>query len=394
MNYPSTEGKHGTIYQIAEGIRVGQNQHGSWEVFLKREDVRKRKSFDKGEEGRTRAFQWAEGLALKLGLIEPPETDKSFKAVSQEWLQLNRNRWSVSTLERYAGIVKDYLTPALGHLPLAEINRVKVKRMLVEVGAIRSPKTVELVHAVVSGIFTEANDLGYTVENPAQGMLKKLLPPKRKRAKAPPDPFNKADLEVVLGESRRVLVAPFPLILQTMADSGMRLGEVLAMKPENLDVRNEVYKVDEGVRRGLYSLPKTGIRIIDMPGSLVKELSAHIVRLRREAMKQAGSVERLFPDIEQHNVRDALRRACRAAKVRTRTPHDLRHTYATLLLMDHYSPVYVQKQLGHHSITMTVDIYGHWIPGEGRKDLEKTLRCSIKSEHRRLMVVDADDFEV
>ena len=52
----------------------------------------------------------------------------------------------------------------------------------------------------------------------------------------------------------------------------------------------------------------------------------------------------------------------------------LRHTYATILLMDHYSPVDVQKQLGHHSITMTVDIYGHWIPGEGKKDLEQTLR--------------------
>jgi hypothetical protein len=42
--------------------------------------------------------------------------------------------------------------------------------------------------------------------------------------------------------------------------------------------------------------------------------------------------------------------------------------------MDHYSPAYVQKQLGHHSISMTVDIYGHWIPGEGKKDLTKTLR--------------------
>jgi integrase len=42
--------------------------------------------------------------------------------------------------------------------------------------------------------------------------------------------------------------------------------------------------------------------------------------------------------------------------------------------MDHYSPAYVQKQLGHHSITMTVDIYGHWIPGEGRRDLGKILK--------------------
>ena len=62
-----------------------------------------------------------------------------------------------------------------------------------------------------------------------------------------------------------------------------------------------------------------------------------------------------------------------AAKLRTRSPHDLRHTYATLLLMDHYSPAYVQKQLCHHSISMTVDIYGHWVPGEGKKDLTQNL---------------------
>jgi integrase len=57
-----------------------------------------------------------------------------------------------------------------------------------------------------------------------------------------------------------------------------------------------------------------------------------------------------------------------------RNPHDLRHSYATALLMDHYSPAYVQKQLGHSSISITVDIYGHWIPGEGKKDLTATLR--------------------
>jgi hypothetical protein len=39
-----------------------------------------------------------------------------------------------------------------------------------------------------------------------------------------------------------------------------------------------------------------------------------------------------------------------------------------------YSPAYVQKQLGHSSISITVDIYGHWIPGEGKKDLTRTLR--------------------
>jgi integrase len=90
-------------------------------------------------------------------------------------------------------------------------------------------------------------------------------------------------------------------------------------------------------------------------------------------MNQGSEIGYLFPAFTQRVIQRALERACRAAKVRIRSPHDLRHTYATILLMDHYSPAYVQKQLGHHSITMTVDVYGHWIPGEGRRDLRKTL---------------------
>ena len=50
-----------------------------------------------------------------------------------------------------------------------------------------------------------------------------------------------------------------------------------------------------------------------------------------------------------------------------------RYTYATIMLMAHQSPGYVQKQLGHSSISITMDIYCHWIPGEGRLGLEKAL---------------------
>jgi hypothetical protein len=46
-----------------------------------------------------------------------------------------------------------------------------------------------------------------------------------------------------------------------------------------------------------------------------------------------------------------------------------------MLLIDPYSPAYVQKQLEHNSISITVDIYGHRISGEGKMDLTRTLRC-------------------
>jgi integrase len=46
--------------------------------------------------------------------------------------------------------------------------------------------------------------------------------------------------------------------------------------------------------------------------------------------------------------------------------HDLRHTYATLLLAKGVHPVYVQKSLGHASVQLTLDVYSHWMPSMGR----------------------------
>ena len=68
-----------------------------------------------------------------------------------------------------------------------------------------------------------------------------------------------------------------------------------------------------------------------------------------------------------------MERVCKKAGLRVRNPHDLRHTYASILLMAHQSPAYVQKQLGHSSISITVDTYGHWIDGAGREGLEEAL---------------------
>ena len=84
----------------------------------------------------------------------------------------------------------------------------------------------------------------------------------------------------------------------------------------------------------------------------------------------------LFPGITQRQVQRAMQGERQAAQVRVPSPHDLRHTFATLLLMDHISPAYVQRMSGHHSISMTVDTYGHWLLGEGRADLQKALRAT------------------
>jgi integrase len=50
--------------------------------------------------------------------------------------------------------------------------------------------------------------------------------------------------------------------------------------------------------------------------------------------------------------------------------HDLRHTYATLLLARGTHTTYVQKSLGHASVQLTLDRYSHWMPSMGRSTAE------------------------
>jgi integrase len=367
-----------------------------WEVFLCHRGQRKRKAFGKEKEDLENAIRFAGDLKAELKKrekviqdetsatsLEPGE--KRVMDVADDWLRLNKVRRTGTTEERYFGIVRDYVSPAIGKLPINKVDRLTVKELLVKVGEMKAHKTVELIHCVLSSIFSEAIEMGLIEKNPAEGLLKKILPPKRKRAEKRPDPFPQADRDWFLEVASQTMPAPYPLLLKTLVLSGMRLGEGLAMKVDGLDAVNSMYRVDQSVRRAKYSLPKTGERVIDLPKALTEELVSYIRQLRLKAMQIRTPVNYLFPAITQGQVRDVMKRVCLRAGLRLRTPHELRHTYATLLLMAHVSPAYVQKQLGHHSITMTVDTYCNWIPGEGKGDLEKV--CGVQSEAGRHMAV-------
>ena len=122
---------------------------------------------------------------------------------------------------------------------------------------------------------------------------------------------------------------------------------------------------------------------MDLPRFLVDDLTSYCRHLKKESLKQgrAGQIDLLFTDpttnhrwpYSQRKVQMLVKRVCRSAGLKIRNPHDLRHTYASLLLTAHQSPGYVQRQLGHSSISITMDIYCHWIPGEGRNGLEDAL---------------------
>jgi len=105
-------------------------------------------------------------------------------------------------------------------------------------------------------------------------------------------------------------------------------------------------------------------------------LALRRARRTRSLAKGEDIPEWVFPSLtgtaaEERNVRHVFTRLLERAELRQVRIHDLRHTFASLLLQQGESIVYVKEQLGHASIQVTVDTYGHLIPGANRAAVDR-----------------------
>ena len=148
--------------------------------------------------------------------------------------------------------------------------------------------------------------------------------------------------------------APFLL----MARTGVRFGEALALKWEDVNFGEREIRVARAVSAGRIGSPKSGHgRTVDMSEQLSHTL------LRLQVARKTETLKRGWPELphwlfcteagtplDESRVRKAFARTLKAAGLPTHfSPHCLRHTFASLLLQQGESPVYVQRQLGHAS---------------------------------------------
>jgi integrase len=165
----------------------------------------------------------------------------------------------------------------------------------------------------------------------------------------------------------------------TLARTGMRLGEACALRWADVDLVSGIAVVRAAFWRGRLQVPKSGTgRRVDLSRQLLATLEASV-----DEQRAAAEVERrppsawLFasptgrpPDTDAFR-RGPWRRLFVAAGIPYAWPHSLRHTYASLLIQHGESLAYVKAQLGHRSIQMTVDVYGHLVAGENRSAVDR-----------------------
>jgi integrase len=167
----------------------------------------------------------------------------------------------------------------------------------------------------------------------------------------------------------------------------MRLGELLAMKWSNIDWHRSQYFVREGLYKGRFVEPKStsSKRAMNLPQTLLEALRTYKAR-QSEKRLQVGETYQdhdllfctaLGTPLDRGNVvKREFSPVLRQAGLRRIRFHDLRHTFATLLIDQGESPKYIQAQLGHASIQVTMDRYGHLLPDvhqQAAQRLEESL---------------------
>jgi hypothetical protein len=163
--------------------------------------------------------------------------------------------------------------------------------------------------------------------------------------------------------------------------TGMRLGELLGLQWGDIDFQGRFIEVRRSlVEGGRIELPKNGkIRRVDLSLLLGETLEKLRVRRAEEAPAKGWKQvpEWVFCNEEGRPIwksdfeRRVFHKALEKARLRRIRFHDLRHTFASRLLQNGESIVYVKDQLGHHSIKVTVDVYGHLVPGANKAAVDR-----------------------
>jgi integrase len=370
------------------GVTVRERPKGSkvWWVFVNHRGHRKAKRV-----GDKRAAELVKiKIQAKLAdgdlsvLDETRAPIRTLKDFAESWLQTSvAVHLKPATYENYQIAMRRHWLPMLGALPLAAVTRERIKSVMAEKLAQKalSPNSLRTALISLSACFNAAVEAGLIAANPARRLGRFT-----RQAGAPEartiDPFTSSEVTSLLGTAERQMPEHYPLIL-TLARTGMRIGEALALKRDDLDFHHGYVWVRRTWGRRKIGTPKNDkARRVDMSRQLTSILQAYLTLREAEAVV-AGRADSqwLFPVAGTRNDLTPMTSSIfykavwwplmRRSGLRYRKPHALRHTFASLLLQKGESLTYVRDQLGHSSIKMTVDVYGHLVPGANRQAVDR-----------------------
>ena len=374
---------------------IRKRKDGRWEGrYTAGRDPETGKAIYKNVLGKTQA-EVREKLKQALETAKKLDFTKAGQYNVGQWLELWLEEYAKlkvrpSTYKTYQGFIKHHVKPNIGSIPLLKLTTMDLQKMykkLLESGRVDrteakdkpkglSNKTVRNIHQMVSSALRFAMEQKLILENPAT----RCALPKVERKEMKTLPVEQ--LNAFFDEAKRSGV--FELYYIDLL-TGLRRGELLGLKWDDIDFKNGILHVRRQVMRQegkMVEAPlktKNSYRSIAIPADAVE-----VLKMQRD--KIGSGSEYVFPSptggpMSSDSVLHMLQRVLKRAGLERIRFHDLRHTFATLALQNGVDVKTVSGMLGHYSAGFTLDTYAHVTTAAQRNaanTMGNVLSCAVR----------------
>jgi integrase len=408
---------------VAVKIREIPAGSGKWYVKVDYHQRRVAKCFSSEERARDVASKVATAIdiygmeALRMfHTSKTTDTEKIVPTVSEfasRWEQeLEKRDLKLSTRMSYTSNLKHHILPALGEKLLTEIDYSLLKDFVcrkteeaystarfrkkkdskeenTDGGANATPSqekkysrdSIRLMVMTMRAMMAEAVREKLIPTNPVADLAPFYRKQKKERSVRRSDVYTPEELyaiEDVLRTKRKLFEPNTYELTLCMSRTGMRVGEARGLMHSDIDYNARTIEVQRNIPSGHNRLEestkgKIGHRTVDMGEDLYLALKGMVASRREEQLKTKGNAQSSWvfcskggSPMDYNKFYNDWTRAQKMAGVRIRSPHSLRHTYASVNLAEGEDLAYVSRQLGHANPAITLAIYTHFVPRRRR----------------------------
>ena len=342
---------------------------GKWLIQYRYTDWqgKRRKSTKRGFATKREAEEWLRNFLI----TQKADFDMKFEDFWKMYCADMETRLREHTMRTKKYIVELKILPYFGNKRVNDITAADIRQWqneLIKIGY--SPTYLKTINNQLSAIFNYAVRYYDLKSNPC--------------AKAGSMGKSKAEeMDFWTGEEFRKFIDSVMnkrlsyMAFMTLYWTGMRMGELLALNPKDVDLEKSTISITKSYQRlgkkDVITPPKTpkSKRVITIPEFLAADIKDYM-----DSLYELQENDRLFP-ITKYYLEHEMQRGIKESGVKRIRVHDLRHSHASMLIELGFSPLEIANRLGHEKVETTLNTYAHLYPNKQTKLAER-----LDSEYR------------
>ena len=342
---------------------------GKWLIQYRYTDWqgKRRKSTKRGFATKREAEEWLRNFLI----TQKADFDMKFADFWKMYCADMETRLREHTMRTKKYIVELKILPYFGNKRVNDITAADIRQWqneLIKMGY--SPTYLKTINNQLSAIFNYAVRYYDLKSNPC--------------AKAGSMGKSKAEeMDFWTGEEFRKFIDSVMnkrlsyMAFMTLYWTGMRMGELLALNPKDVDLEKRTISITKSYQRlgkkDVITPPKTpkSKRVITIPEFLAADIKDYM-----DSLYELQENDRLFP-ITKYYLEHEMQRGIKESGVKRIRVHDLRHSHASMLIELGFSPLEIANRVGHEKVVTTLNTYAHLYPNKQTKLAER-----LDSEYR------------